>query len=79
MGEKARVSKLGPSLVIPIPDHFVEQWGLQEGSTLDIAKFGDQLLLRKKSYNLEELVAQIDPDNLHPEIDFGSPQGNEVW
>lgn len=30
-------------------------------------------------YLLEELLAQITPENLHSEFDFGEPQGKEVW
>lgn len=29
-------------------------------------------------YLLEELLAQITPENLHAECDFGLPQGREV-
>lgn len=28
---------------------------------------------------LEELLAGIKPDNLHGEMSFGSPVGQEVW
>jgi hypothetical protein len=31
----------------------------------------------KPSYTLEELVARITPENIHPEFDFGPPVGRE--
>jgi antitoxin component of MazEF toxin-antitoxin module len=34
---------------------------------------------REKTYNLEDLVKGINPDNGHDEVDFGSPEGKEVW
>jgi len=32
-----------------------------------------------KSYKVPDLVNQITPDNLHESVDFGPPQGKEVW
>ena len=33
---------------------------------------------QRKEYDLAELVAQITPENLHEEIDFGWPAGKKV-
>lgn len=33
----------------------------------------------EKEKSLEELLAGITEENLHPEIDFGPPVGKEVW
>jgi hypothetical protein len=33
----------------------------------------------KSPYTLEELLAGVTQENLHPEIDTGSPVGREVW
>ena len=35
--------------------------------------------MRKRSYDLVGMLAQMSPDNLHSEQDFGPAQGNEVW
>ena len=35
--------------------------------------------LRRKQYDLKELVKGITRNNLHEEIDFGDPVGKEVW
>jgi antitoxin component of MazEF toxin-antitoxin module len=32
-----------------------------------------------KEFTLDELVAQITPENLHGEIDPGNAAGNEAW
>ena len=29
--------------------------------------------------SLGELLAQVTPNNRHPEADFGRPQGKEIW
>ena len=40
---------------------------------------GDRLVMRKETYNLADILAEITDDNLHPEVDTGPPQGNEEW
>ena len=29
--------------------------------------------------SLAELLAQVTPENRHPEVDFGMPEGKEIW
>jgi antitoxin component of MazEF toxin-antitoxin module len=36
-------------------------------------------VLRKRTYNLADMLAQVTADNLHPELDTGPAQGNEEW
>ncbi len=79
MGAKSHVSKWGSSLAVRIPKPIAEQWGVQEGSAIEIVSRGDEVVLRRSRYNLEELVAQMTPENIHPEQDWGAPQGEEVW
>ncbi|MDE2859749.1 MAG: hypothetical protein OXN94_18015 [Chloroflexota bacterium] len=35
--------------------------------------------VKEPHYTLEELVAQITPENRHREIDIGSAVGKEIW
>jgi antitoxin component of MazEF toxin-antitoxin module len=35
--------------------------------------------VEKPKYTLDELLAQITEDNIHPEFDMGKPVGKEVW
>ena len=35
--------------------------------------------VRKKISRLDSLLNKINSDNIHGEVDFGIPQGNEVW
>ena len=39
----------------------------------------DQRLKEKQKLTLDYLIANITPENRHPEIDFGTPVGNEIW
>ena len=77
MGANSRVSRWGASLAIRIPKPIAEQWGVQEWSSIEIVPRGDQLALRKKSYDLTGMLAQIEPGSIHPEQDTGPAQGRE--
>ena len=79
MGAKSHISKWGTSLAIRIPKSIAEQWGIQEGSVIDIEPNGDEIVLRKKKYDLADLLAQVTPENLHDEEDWGPAQGREEW
>ena len=35
--------------------------------------------VKKPNYTLEELVAEITPENKHEEWDTGPPVGKEIW
>ncbi|MDE0100022.1 MAG: AbrB/MazE/SpoVT family DNA-binding domain-containing protein [Truepera sp.] len=77
MGAKSYVSRWGSSLAVRIPKPVAEQWGVQEGSAIEIVPRGDQIVLHKKIYDLASMLAQVKPDNLHPEQDTGPAQGSE--
>ena len=79
MAAKTRIATWGSSLAVRIPKPIAEQWGVQEGSAIEIGPDGDTLLLRKQSYDLLNLLDPVTSDNLHGETDTGSPQGKEVW
>ncbi len=79
MAAKTRIATWGSSLAIRIPKPIAEQWGVQEGSAIEIVPDGDTLMLRKQVFDLTSLLDQVTPDNLHNETDTGTPQGNEEW
>ena len=79
MGTKSHISKWGSSLALRIPKSIAEQWGVREGSAIEIVSRGEQLVLRKRTYKLTDMLAQVTAENLHPELDTGPVQGNEEW
>lgn len=79
MGARSHVAKWGSSLAVRIPKPVAEQWGVREGSSIEMIPRGDQLVMRKRAYRLSDLVARITPENRHAEVDTGPPQGNEEW
>ena len=79
MGAKSHVSKWGTSLAVRIPKPIAEQWGVEEGSAIEIVPRGDRLVLRKMAYDLNRMLAAVEPGNLHPEVRTGPAQGGEAW
>ena len=79
MANRSRVSRWGASLAVRIPKSVAEQWGVREGSTIEIVYRGDEVVLRKTSYCLDAMLANMRLDNLHAEVDTGDPTGVEAW
>lgn len=79
MATTSHVSKWGASLAVRIPKSVAEQWGVREGSAIEIVPRGDQVVLQKKTYDLDAMLAEMHPDNLHAELDTGPAVGNEAW
>lgn len=74
-----QVQKWGNSLGIRIPKSLAIKVGLEEGSEVDLDVENGHLVIKPKSGTLDELLAQVTPDNLHQEISTGKPQGRESW
>ncbi|MEK3937074.1 AbrB/MazE/SpoVT family DNA-binding domain-containing protein [Sporosarcina sp. FSL W7-1349] len=69
------VQKWGNSLGIRIPKEVADWIGIDQGSELELHVSGRESITLKpkrprKKYTLEELLAQITPENRHEEIDF---------
>ena len=79
MGVNSHVSKWGSSLAIRIPKAVAEQWGVSEGSAIEFYPRGEELLLRRRTYDLDDLIAAMPKDRQHPEQDWGPRQGAEEW
>lgn len=79
MGAKSHVAKWGDSLAVRIPGPIAEQWGVQEGSAIEMTPRGDQVVMRKRSYLLDDMLSGVNAGNLHPERDAGPARGGEAW
>ncbi|MCY4540546.1 MAG: AbrB/MazE/SpoVT family DNA-binding domain-containing protein [Chloroflexi bacterium] len=78
----ATVSKWGNSRALRIPKELALEAGLDFGSKVELILEDGQLRIVPVAvprYTLEELVAQITPENRHGEIDIGPAVGKEVW
>ncbi len=77
-----KVQKWGDSLAICIPEELAEEAGLDVGSEVELRVVNGHLKIYPPGtphYTLEELVAQITPENRHEEWDTGPPVGKEIW
>ena len=79
MGANLHIRKWGSSLAVRIPKAVAEQCGVSEGSAVEMEAQAGRIVLRKRAYDLAEMLNGITADNLHAEQDFGEPEGNEQW
>ena len=78
---KVQVQKWGNSLALRIPKSFAVETKIENGSTVEVTLEKDSIVMRpaKEEITLDDLLSQMTDENLHEEIDFGPPQGKEVW
>ena len=76
---KAAVVKWGNSLAVRIPKHVAVEASMKEGDAVTIKASKGKIEVRRaeRTPTLEELVAQITPENRHPETDWGPDVGRE--
>jgi antitoxin MazE len=82
MAVRAQVARWGNSLAVRIPKSIAETAHFSEGDTLVLEVEAQGSIAMKastKPATLDELVAQITPENRHSVVDWGSPVGNEHW
>lgn len=79
----ARVQKWGNSLALRLPKALTEEAGVHLDSPVEITIRDHTIVIEpvreKRTYDLDELLAGVKPENLHGETDFGGPVGKEVW
>lgn len=78
----ARIQKWGNSLALRIPKAAADEAGLSQGAEVDLQAVRGRLTIRPrktKTYTLARLLRGTDPRKIHPVVDWGPPQGREVW
>jgi antitoxin MazE len=79
---KVKISKWGNSLGVRLPRAAVDATGLGEGAQLELEIDGRELRLKPaypvKRYRLEDLVAEMKPENQPELVDWGPDVGAEV-
>lgn len=76
------VRRWGNSAAVRIPASALAAAGLKQDDPVEVREEDGRIVIegvRPQVVTLEWLLAGITPDNLHPETDWGPPQGNEVW
>lgn len=75
------IQKWGNSLALRIPINYAKEIHLRKGSHVNLFKKNNKIIIisQEKDLNLEDLLSQITPENLHNENFFGDPVGKEIW
>ena len=79
---KTTVKKWGNSAAIRIPSHMLEAASLKLEEEVVIREEKGCIVIapiHPKKYDLKNLLKGIKPNNQHPAVDFGKPQGKENW
>lgn len=78
---KTTLKKWGNSHGIRLPKYVLETMGWSDDEALEVLADGDKLIIKKanKHKTIDELFEGHDGGYEPTEIDWGSPQGREVW
>ena len=76
------IGKWGNSLGIRLPKHIVQAMNLKLNDSLSVTHVEGKIILEPVAQlgelTLESLLSQI-TDEPEPEIDWGKPEGEEIW
>lgn len=75
------VKKWGNSASVRIPAAIMEAARLEIGASVEIREENGRIVIepvRQPKYQLVDLLAEVTPDNIHEEVDFGAPVGKET-
>jgi antitoxin MazE len=76
------VKKWGNSASVRIPAAIMDAASLRLDETVDVREEGGRIVIepiRPKIYDLDLLLADITPENLHTEVSFGAAVGKEAF
>ena len=79
---RTKIHKWGNSLALRIPRGFAIHAQLDNNSEVDIQLEDKQIIIKpvtRQQLTLEDLIAGINSENIHNEVNTGSEQGNEIW
>ena len=79
---QTRIQRWGNSLGLRIPRSFAAEVGVDAGTEVDLSiQDGDLVVkpVRRRTYQLKDLLRKITAKNLHGEVNTGDPVGREIW
>ncbi|MCJ7841973.1 AbrB/MazE/SpoVT family DNA-binding domain-containing protein [Lederbergia sp. NSJ-179] len=73
--------KWGNSIGVRIPQKIAKKFGVVNGSEIEIKETKDGIVLKplEKEISLDDLLSQITEENRHEPVDWGKPEGAEIW
>ena len=78
---RAVVKKWGNSASVRIPASVMAAAGLHLDQAVEVREENGRIVIepiRREEDDLADLLAGITPENIHDEVDFGAPVGNEA-
>ncbi len=77
---QAVVKKWENSLALRLPQHVAADMRIVEGTSVSMTVEGETLVVKpmRKRYRLPELLAGVTPEHRRSEVDWGTPEGEEV-
>ncbi len=79
---KTRIQRWGNSLALRIPKSFASEAGIQKETPIELSVSDGKLIITplvEPNFTLKQMLAKINKDNLHHEIETGKAIGNEAW
>ena len=79
---KTTIQKWGNSYAVRIPKSFIKEVGLEYHTNIELTLEDGKLVIQplpEEALSLDELLADVTPENLHTAVDTGGSVGNEAW
>ena len=76
------VKRWGNSIGVRLPKTIAQEAEITEGGSVSIEARDERIIItpvRKRHYQLADLVRRITPRNRHEVIETGKPCGKEAW
>jgi antitoxin MazE len=79
---QTRIQKWGNSLALRIPKALALEAHIDKDALVELVLVEGQLVIRpitEPQLTLDELLSRVTEDNVHHEINTGTPVGKEAW
>lgn len=76
------VKKWGNSASVRIPARVMAAADLHIDQAVDVREENGRIIIepiRAPDYDLNAMLAEMEPETFHEDVDFGAPIGKEVW
>ncbi|HLZ82920.1 MAG TPA: AbrB/MazE/SpoVT family DNA-binding domain-containing protein [Caulobacteraceae bacterium] len=76
---RASIARWGNSLAVRVPKEVAASVGLREGAAVEMTVEDDAIVLRRRRYDIRDLVAAMADMEPPPLFLEDEPRGSEVW
>ena len=76
---KAIVQKWGNSLSFRIPAVWAKDNNIRNGSKVEVIMEKGKIVILPQKKSLDDMLAMVNEENIHSEVDTGYAMGKEAW